>query len=86
MVTNDLQLLLCHNALAFLIIKNDLWYQRLFHGLKILILCVIVLSVAVAILSTKSVNAMADEYPSLNPYWFSDNNVNVSMYLFIIRL
>ena len=37
---------------------------------------------AVAILSTKSVNVMAVEYPSLVPYWLSDNNVNFSMYLF----
>ena len=29
-----------HNALVSLIIKNDIWYQRLSQGLKILIFCV----------------------------------------------
>ena len=36
---------------------------------------------AVAILSTKYVNAMAVEYHSLRPYWLSDNNVKFPMYL-----
>ena len=40
------------------------------------------LSMAVAILSIKSVNAMAVEYPSLKPYWFSNNNAIFSVYLF----
>ena len=31
---------------------------------------------AVDILSTRSVNSMAVEYPSLKPYWLSDSNVN----------
>ena len=35
-----------------------------------------VLSMAVSILSTKSVNTMAVEYPSLRPYWFPNNDVN----------
>ena len=37
---------------------------------------------AVAILSTKSVDVMTVEHSSVMPYWFSDNNVNFSMYLF----
>ena len=40
------------------------------------------LSTAVAILSTRSVKAMAVEYPSLWPYWLSDYNLSFSMYLF----
>ena len=56
--------------------------QRLFQALKILILCVFFLSMVFAVLSTKSVNAMTVEYPSLKPYWFLDNSVNFSMYLF----
>ena len=35
-----------------------------------------------AILSTKSVKAMAVEYTYLRPYWLSDNNANIFMYLF----
>ena len=40
------------------------------------------LPMAVAIFSTKSVNAMAVEYPSQKTYWLSDNNVNFYIYLF----
>ena len=81
-MTNDFQFISCHSALAFFILRNDLYYQRLFQGKKILILGVFFSSMDVAILSTKSANAMAVEYPSLKRYWFSDNNVNFSMYLF----
>ena len=43
---------------------------------------------AVAILSTKSVNAMAIEHPSLKRYWFSDNNAKffVCIYLTFCKI
>ena len=43
------------------------------------IVCIF-LYMAVAILSTKSVNAMEVEYPSLKQCWLSDSNVHFPIY------
>ena len=39
------------------------------------------LSMAVVVQSSRSDKDMEVEYPSLKPYWLSDNNVTFSMYL-----